>query len=266
MEGIGEHKVRITRRRLSHGEPPTTRVRTYATMAQITRRAAARASYIESRAPGGVGYVTGHPGIRRAGAFKVFYHVYSPLLSNSPLQNRWGEYDLHIDPAAGFAQDPMYTVGGAFAASPPYARIADAEQGRDLQTPAHGHGRRSRHDGWTDGPHTGDRVPDPDEAVGPGLGYTWDMDWDPDGENNAPIARLELLAEGVFRSVPNEENALIPQLDQALEFTVPTRRCPATSRDARSPRRSGSASARTGSSSPSPRRRTRPPPRTTTVP
>ena len=119
--------------------------------------------------------------------------------------------------------NPAYTLDGAFTATPPYARIAEAQKdeiynpdggplglqllatggvprGRDHRRPA----RLAGHDA-------------PGETNG---AYAWTMDWDPDNQGNLPVPEMEFLASGVLRVIVGREAYLVPQFDQALSFTA----------------------------------------------
>jgi len=115
----------------------------------------------------------------------------------------------------------------------PYARIPDAERdfAYSLQLLASG---GCPDDGYTDAPHASDRVVAPDESAGPGLGYRWTVDWDPDSEGQPPIAHMELVETGVFQSVSGEEDVLSIQPYCSLAFTATDRALPESARKSKS--------------------------------
>jgi len=160
---------------------------------------------------------------RRRGQFEVNWHVRSTLVPNSFGQHAWATFDFEIASAPAIDQDPSYTLDGAFTNTPPYARIAEAQQGVlynpdggpvGLQLWAVG---GVPQDGRTDAPHESQTLPDPSETEG---SHTWTIDWDPDSEGNSPIPCMELTSAGVFKVEDGCEDDLVPQFEQNIAFTA----------------------------------------------
>ena len=219
----------------------------------------------------GPNYASTHPGIPSEGIYIVESSGYLGGRSASPgeLQDLparvqqsaeelrapepWTTLTFNIAVADQLEQDPVYLLPGESFGTTPYPKIADAEQGVAYSLTLEGTGGVPV-DGFTDAPHASERVVDGSENTG---GYVWDMDWDPDNEGNQPIAHMELdQAKGIFKTVDGRGGPAHPPALPAIEFTVTDAALPTPRPCSRSPRRSACRSVRTGSSSPSPRRRT----------
>jgi hypothetical protein len=160
---------------------------------------------------------------RRRGSFSINVHVMSSLVPNSFGQHAWGTLGYQIAGGPAIVHNPAYTLDGAFTATPPYARIAEAQKDQVYNPDGGPLGLQIRatggvpEDGITDAPHGSQVAPAPGETNG---AYAWTMDWDPDGEGNLPVPEMEFLASGVLRVAAGREGYLVPQFDQALSFTA----------------------------------------------
>ena len=169
---------------------------------------------------------------RRRGTFSINAHVSSTLVPNSFGQHAWGTVGFEIFQSPPITHDPAYTLDPAFTTTPPYARLQEAMKGEIYNPDLGPNGLQILatggvpDDGYTDAPHASQQVVDPAETPG---AYKWVIDWNPDGDFGVGpglgvIPGMELTGLGVFRimevgDVPQVDD-LIPQFDQALEFSA----------------------------------------------